>query len=163
MPNSRKGGDGPASAKPIEGPPIVRTKVAGADLGRELHWVCTPGLEGNGREVAKRGFEINVHDLNHDGHLVRERKEFLRRAQRINFYGRQSCTLGFRAALMHRNVDWFDALEFSYDISVPNMARLDAQQDGCCTVFPLLIGKMLKLPAEQRKMTRFLTLSINAL
>src|SRR3989442_11558067 len=31
-----------------------------------------------------RGFEINVHDLNHDGSLFSDRKEFLRRANRIN-------------------------------------------------------------------------------
>jgi hypothetical protein len=34
--------------------------------------------------IRKRGFEFNVHDLNHDGNLYREHDEFLRRVQKIN-------------------------------------------------------------------------------
>src|SRR5208283_6108050 len=39
--------------------------------------------------IRKRGFEINVQDLNHDGHLFREQEEFRARAVKINAYGRQ--------------------------------------------------------------------------
>ena len=31
-------------------------------------------------EIRSRGFEFNIHDLNHDGRLYQERAEFLRRA-----------------------------------------------------------------------------------
>jgi hypothetical protein len=31
-------------------------------------------------------------------------------------------------------------------MSVPNMAHLDPQQGGCCTIFPYFIGKILELP-----------------
>ena len=55
MRNNRKSGDRPGSTRPIEGLPIVRGKVAGVDLGSERHWVCAPGLEGSGREVADFG------------------------------------------------------------------------------------------------------------
>lgn len=96
--------------------------------------------------IRHRGFEINVHDLNHDGFLMSSREEFLRRAEQINLYGKQFGALGFRSAVMYRNVDWFDALDFSYDMSVPNMAHLDPQQGGCCTIFPYFIGKILELP-----------------
>jgi hypothetical protein len=75
-----------------------------------------------------------------------DRDEFLRRAERINSYGRQFGARGFRSAVMYRNVDWYDALDFSYDMSVPNMAHLDPQQGGCCTIFPYFIGKILELP-----------------
>jgi hypothetical protein len=91
--------------------------------------------------IRSRGFEIDVHDLNHDGFLMSDRDEFLRRAERINSYGRQFGARGFRSAVMYRNVDWYDALDFSYDMSVPNMAHLDPQQGGCCTIFPYFIGK----------------------
>jgi len=47
---------------------------------------------------------------------------------------------------MYRNQDWFDALEFSYDMSVPNVAHLEPQRGGCCTVMPYFIGKILELP-----------------
>jgi hypothetical protein len=96
--------------------------------------------------IRDRGFEINVHDLNHDGHLFRDREQFLRRAQRINQYGRQYGALGFRSAVMYRNVDWHSSLEFSYDMSIPNSAHLDPQRGGCCTVRPFFVGKMLELP-----------------
>lgn len=101
-----------------------------------------PALE----NIRKRGFEINVHDLNHDGLLLCNQEEFFRRAQRINLYGQQFGAQGFRSAVMYRNTDWYDALDFSYDMSIPNMAHLDPQQGGCCTVLPFFIGKMLELP-----------------
>ena len=96
--------------------------------------------------MRKRGFEINIHDLNHDGSLMCEKEEFLRRAQRINCYGKQFGARGFRSAVMYRNIDWYDALDFDYDMSIPNMAHLDPQQGGCCTVLPFFIGKLLELP-----------------
>src|SRR5437899_4907152 len=55
MRNNRKSGDRPGSTRPIAGLPIVRAKVAGIDIGSERHWVCAPGLEGSGREVADFG------------------------------------------------------------------------------------------------------------
>ena len=55
MRNNRKSGDCPGSTRTIEGLPIVRAKVAGMDIGSERHWVCAPGLEGCGREVADFG------------------------------------------------------------------------------------------------------------
>lgn len=97
-------------------------------------------------EIASRGFELNVHDLNHDGHLMKNREEFLRRAVRINHYGQAFKSSGFRSAMLHRNLEWYDALEFSYDMSVPNVAHLDPQRGGCCTVFPFFNGKLLELP-----------------
>ena len=36
-----------------------------------------------------RGFETNLHDLNHDGRLFQNRQEFLRRAEQINGYARR--------------------------------------------------------------------------
>lgn len=98
------------------------------------------------RMIRNRGFEVNVHDLNHDGHLFDEREEFLRRAKRINAYAKQFGSSGFRSGVLYRNQDWFDALDFSYDMSVPNVAHLDPQEGGCCTVMPYFIGDILELP-----------------
>jgi hypothetical protein len=96
--------------------------------------------------IRNRGFEVNVHDLNHDGHLFRDRDQFLRRAERINQYGREFGAAGFRSAVLYRNLDWSDALEFSYDMSVPSVGHLEAQQGGCCSVMPFFVGAMLELP-----------------
>ncbi len=94
----------------------------------------------------RRGFETNVHDLNHDGQLFQNREQFLERVERINAYGRRFQTKGFRAGTMYRRQEWFDAFEFSYDMSVPNVAHLEPQRGGCCTVTPYFVGKILELP-----------------
>lgn len=96
--------------------------------------------------IRSRGFEVNVHDLNHDGQLFSNYEEFKRRAAKINRYGKQWGALGFRAGVLYRNQEWFDQLDFEYDMSVPNVAHLDPQHGGCCTVMPHFIGKILELP-----------------
>jgi len=98
------------------------------------------------QEIRSRGFEFNIHDLNHDGGLYRDRTEFLRRAAQINSYAHRFHARGFRAGSMYRNQDWFDAFEFSYDMSVPNVAHLDPMRGGCCTVMPYFVGNIVELP-----------------
>jgi hypothetical protein len=98
------------------------------------------------REIQKRGFEFNIHDLNHDGNLYRKRDEFLRRAKKINEYGERYGARGFRAGAMYRMLDWYDAFDFSYDMSLTNVAHLEPKRGGCCTVFPFFIGRILELP-----------------
>ncbi|MGH9400504.1 MAG: hypothetical protein ACRD2P_00170 [Terriglobia bacterium] len=96
--------------------------------------------------IVRRGFEVNVHDLKHDGRLYANYAEFLRRAKRINHYVREFGAQGFRSGILYRNADWFTAFEFSYDMSLPNVAHLDPQRGGCCTVMPYFIGKIVELP-----------------
>ncbi len=97
-------------------------------------------------DVRARGHEINVHGLNHDGRLFVERTEFLRRAEKINAYAKSWGALGFRSPVLYRRQAWFSALDFDYDMSVPNTARLEAQRGGCCTVMPYFIGNLVELP-----------------
>jgi hypothetical protein len=96
--------------------------------------------------IRDRQFEIVVHDLNHDGLLYKNYRQFLERAARINAYGREFGAKGFRAAVLYRKQQWFDAFDFAYDMSVPNVARLDPQRGGCCTVMPYFVGKILEIP-----------------
>ena len=97
-------------------------------------------------EIRGRGCEFNIHDLNHDGHLYREWTEFVRRAERINGYIHRYNTQGFRSGAMYRIQDWYQAFEFSYDMSVPNVAHLEPMRGGCCTVMPYFVGKIVELP-----------------
>jgi hypothetical protein len=97
-------------------------------------------------EIRSRGFEFNIHDLNHDGHLFEEKSEFLRRAKKINEYVKKYGARGHRSGAMYRNLDWYDAFEFSYDMSVPNVAHLEPQRGGCCTIMPYFVGKILEIP-----------------
>ncbi|HEX4485025.1 MAG TPA: hypothetical protein VH088_02090 [Terriglobales bacterium] len=98
-------------------------------------------------EIRRRGFEVCVHDLNHDGHLYKNREQFLLRAARINEYGKEFAAEGFRAAVLYRKQLWYDALKFSFDMSVPNVAHLDPQRGGCCTVKPYFFQNgILEIP-----------------
>jgi len=97
-------------------------------------------------EIRARKFEINIHDLNHDGRLFDDHDEFLRRARRINEHGRTFGALGFRSGGLYRNHAWYDALDFSYDMSVPSTGRMEPQRGGCCSLMPFFIGRMLELP-----------------
>src|SRR5260370_32198694 len=46
---------GSIQEKEADGLPVLRTNVAGIDLGSESHWVCEPTVDGQGREVQEFG------------------------------------------------------------------------------------------------------------
>ncbi len=108
----------------------------------ERYEVTSEYLDG----IRARGFEICVQDLNHDGRLFDDRAEFERRVAMINRYGREFGASGFRSAVLYRNLEWYQDLAFSFDMTVPNVAPLDPQRGGCCTVMPYFIGNVLELP-----------------
>lgn len=96
--------------------------------------------------IRAQGFEVNLHDWNHDGSLFRNREIFLRRVKKINRFARKWGITGFRSAVLYRNMEWYDSLEMDFDMSVPNVGHLDPQPGGCCTVMPYFIENILELP-----------------
>jgi len=98
------------------------------------------------RSIKARGFEVNVHDLKHDGHLFDDYEKFQGSAAQINQFGVLFGSKGFRSAILYRNQEWYGSLNFSYDMSVPNVGHLDPQRGGCCTVMPYFIGNLLEIP-----------------
>ena len=97
--------------------------------------------------IRDRAFEVNVHDLNHDGNLFfLGHEEFQARLSRINRHGNEFGARGFRSAVLYRRPEWMNELKFDYDMSVPNVAHLDPQRGGCCTVMPYFIGDLLEIP-----------------
>jgi len=97
--------------------------------------------------IRQRGFEVNVQGLDHDGDLFQDRTTFLESAKKINQYAAQYQALGFRSPILYRKTDWFRDLHFAYDMSVPNVARLEAQRGGCCTIMPYTLpGGMTEIP-----------------
>jgi len=109
----------------------------------EKRYAVSPSLL---ESMRNREFEVGIQDLNHDGRLFESKEEFLRRVKIINSYGRKYGAKGFRAAALYRKPEWYDAFEFAFDMSVPNVAHLDPQHGGCCTVTPYFIGDVLELP-----------------
>jgi hypothetical protein len=103
--------------------------------------------EGFLSEIRSRGVEINVHGLDHEGNLFDNRQTFMECARRINEYADRFGAKGFRSPSMYRKADWFKELNFSYDMSYPNVAHLEPQAGGCCTLLPYALpAGMTELP-----------------
>jgi hypothetical protein len=92
-------------------------------------------------ELVENGFEVGVHDLNHDGKLYRTRREFSEKASRINHYLKEWKAKGFRSGFMHRNLDWLHDLNIDYDASTFDTDPFEPQPDGLNTIFPTWIYK----------------------
>jgi len=86
--------------------------------------------------IRRRGFEVGVHDLKHDGKLFKSRNTFLSGARRINKYLGRWNAVGFRAAFMRHNTDWAHALEVEYDASTFDTDPFEPQPDGLKTIYP---------------------------
>ena len=87
------------------------------------------------------GFEVGIHDLQHDGKLFDSRRGFAAKAQRINYYLREWGAVGFRAGFMLRNLDWLHAFDICYDASTFDTDPFEPQSDGMGTIFPFFIAR----------------------
>jgi len=97
--------------------------------------------------IRESGCEINIHGLDHSGNLFENRQTFLDAAEKINNYAVSFGATGFRSPVLYRKADWFQDLNFSYDMSFPSVAQMEAQGGGCCTVMPYFLpGRVLELP-----------------
>ncbi|GMT46721.1 MAG: hypothetical protein IEMM0007_0287 [bacterium] len=101
--------------------------------------------------IVSSGFEVGVHDLNHDGKLYKSEKIFRERAARINHYLKEWNATGFRSGSMHRNLDWIHALNIEYDASTFDADPCEPWSEGIKTIFPFIVtneisGKYVELP-----------------
>ena len=92
-------------------------------------------------QLTANGFEVGVHDLNHDGRLYKSRREFSRRAARINYYLREWQAEGFRSAFMLNELDWLHELDVCYDASTFDTDPFEPQPQGQETIFPFWIPR----------------------
>lgn len=93
------------------------------------------------KELRRRGFEIGVHGLKHDGRLFISRRIFNKRAPRINNYLSKWNTACFTSPSMHRNLDWMLALNITHSISTFDTDPIEPQPDGVGTIFPFRTAK----------------------
>jgi hypothetical protein len=87
----------------------------------------------------KRGFEVGVHGLKHDGKLYASRKIFIERSKKINQYLKKWNAVGFRSPAMHHNLEWLFELNIKYDASTFDTDPFEPQSDGINTIFPMLV------------------------
>jgi hypothetical protein len=83
-----------------------------------------------------KGFEVGVHDLNHDGRLYGSREGFREKAKRINHYLEAWGAVGFRSGFMLRQLDWIHDLNVVYDASTFDTDPFEPQPEGSHTIFP---------------------------
>lgn len=96
--------------------------------------------------LMRRGFEVGIHGLKHDGKLYASIKEFQRRAVRINRYLKKWGSVGFRSPCMLHNLAWLRGLEIEYDCSTFDTDPFEPQPDGMNTVFPFWVSGDEKSP-----------------
>jgi len=91
-------------------------------------------------KLRRRGFDIAVHGLKHDGKLFLSKRTFDRQAQRINEYLKEWNTHGFTSPSMHHNLEWLAGLNIKYSISTFDTDPFEPQPDGVGTIFPFWVG-----------------------
>ncbi|MDQ2944922.1 MAG: glycosyltransferase, partial [Acidobacteriota bacterium] len=101
-------------------------------------------------EMVRRGFEVGVHDLRHDGRLYGSRRRFKEKAKRINHYLGEWNAVGFRSAFMLNRLDWLHELNIEYDSSTFDTDPFEPQPEGRHTIFPFWVPA----PSAQRSEIR---------
>jgi len=100
------------------------------------------------QELKQNGFEVGVHDLNHDGKLYSSRSEFSRKAARIREYLKGWGAVGFRSGFMLHELDWIHELNVQYDASTFDTDPFEPQNDGGGTIFPFWVPRPRTLRME---------------
>lgn len=90
-------------------------------------------------ELTRRGFEVGIHGLTHDGSLYHSKTQFRRQAARINELLRDWKAVGFRSPCMYHNLDWLHDLDIEYDSSTLDTDPFEPQPDSLHCIFPVLI------------------------
>ena len=99
-------------------------------------------------ELVKNGFEVGIHDLKHDGLLFTSRREFKKRAARINQYIQEWGAVGFRSGFMLHNLEWFHDLDIQYDASTFDTDPFEPQPEGRHTIFPFWVPRPASLNSQ---------------
>jgi peptidoglycan/xylan/chitin deacetylase (PgdA/CDA1 family) len=129
---------------------IAQIAALEEDLGFRSCWNIVPykyrvdfGLV---RDLQARGFEIGIHGYNHDGQLYASRRTFERRAIAINDALRKYHAVGFRSPMVHRNLQWLQALDVQYDSSCFDIDPYQAMPGGVGSIWPFQFGRFVELP-----------------
>jgi hypothetical protein len=91
--------------------------------------------------LKKRGFEVGVHGLIHNGNPFRSKEVFQKQAAKINEYLKEWESSGFRSPCMYHNLDWIGELNIDYDASTFDTDPFEPQPDGLGTIFPFWVPR----------------------
>ena len=129
---------------------IWRVREIEEELGFRSSWNFVPERyeldEGLIQELKNSGFEIGIHGLKHDGKLFKNKKVFLKRAPKINYYLKKFNCLGFASPSTLRNISYMQNLDIKYDLSFFDCDIFEPQAGGCLSFHPFFLGKFIELP-----------------
>lgn len=98
------------------------------------------------KDLKARGHEVGIHGYNHDGRLFTSKAIFSYRTSYINKAGSLLEAKGFRAPMVHRNLEWMQQLEFAHDASCFDIDPFQSMPGGVGGVWPFIVGKLVELP-----------------
>jgi hypothetical protein len=98
------------------------------------------------QDLTRRGFEVGIHGIKHDGSLFSSRARFTRDSPRIKDYARRLGARGFRSPATHRNPAWMQDLEVDYDASFFDTDPYEVMPGGTMTIWPFFCGRLVELP-----------------
>jgi glycosyltransferase involved in cell wall biosynthesis len=96
--------------------------------------------------LTAKGFEVGVHDLNHDGKLYSSHDDFRLKAARINDYLKEWNAVGYRSGFMLRNRAWHHELQISYDATSFDTDPFEPIPEGARTIFPFWVDRLIPKP-----------------
>lgn len=104
------------------------------------------------KELQKEGFEIALHDYNHDGRLVMLSKDEIRKRLELSkdFISKYSVK-GIRSPGFLRSKNFYHIVKeyFSYDMSIIDFSYLfPFSGDGCKTAMPFYLDNLLIMPTS---------------
>jgi hypothetical protein len=121
-----------------------------ADAGFRSSWNFVPRRYEVAQEVVddlwRRGFEVGVHGLYHDGRDLESRALVEERGPAMREYGQRWRAVGFRSPATHRDWELMPLLGFDYDSSYPDTDPFEPQGGGCCSWLPFFNGELVELP-----------------
>ena len=122
------------------------------ELGKGLRsaWYFVPERDyrvddGLVERLRRRGFEVCVHGLRHDGRDL-EPGVFERRLPTMLSYAERWKAIGFRAPSTQRAPELIARLGLDHDSSYSDVARFEPQGGGSCSWLPFFVGGVVELP-----------------
>jgi hypothetical protein len=89
--------------------------------------------------IRRRGFDVGVHGLTHDGRLYINYERFMRCVPKINKYLEEWEAAGFHSPSMLSNLEWITELNAEYDCSSFDTDPFEPINYSVRTIFPFIL------------------------
>lgn len=91
-------------------------------------------------ELVRRGFEIGIHGVTHNGKHLQTREAFDKHLPIIHQYLEKWQAVGYRTPSMLGNPEWIQDLHIEYDASTYDTDPFEPKPNGVQTIFPYRVA-----------------------